>query len=127
VFAQVFPRVKTLAGRGRYAKFIQGVEDHIYSAFDKTKLRAKVGHASDELEAVLWWAASGLCSQIDVYGLPFPQAGGRGSRAYWATTIYDPAEKQPWPGPTVPMANVNLEMYALHAAMRAGLLCVRTH
>lgn len=125
---QVFPgKTQTLAGRGRYAGYIEGVRDHVYRAFSKTKLKAKVGYASDELMAVLWWLASGLCNQVDLYGLAFPQPGQRASRAYWATTSYDPADKKPWPGPAVPMANVNLEMYALHAAMRAGHLCVRTH
>eukprot|EP00951_Prasinocladus_malaysianus_P036830 scaffold390629_cov51-Prasinocladus_malaysianus.AAC.1 len=65
--------------------------------------------------------ASGLCSSIDVYGMAFPQKGESASRAYWVDATSD---EEPLAGPAVQAKNAYLEMYALHAAMRSGLLCV---
>ena len=117
---------KQLAGRGKYEKVIDGVGKHIYAAFGSTKLRADWRHASDELRAVMWWLASGLCSSIDVYGMAFPHETGEShSRSYWSTS--NSHGQSPWPGPQVSKKNAAMEMYAMHAAMRAGLLCIHTH
>lgn len=116
-----------LAGRGKYAHLIAGIQSRIYNAFRGTKLAASSKSASGELMAVLWWLSSGLCSTIDVYGMAFPQNGATHSRAYWATASYDRVPMPSWPGPSVPKSNAVLEMYALHAAMRAGYLCVHAH
>ena len=119
--------IRLMAGRGKYQPLINGVRNHIYDFFKGTKLRASSAHASDELTAVLWWLSSGLCKTIDVYGMAFPQYGEKRSRAYWSTASYDTGSSVPWPGPSVPAPNAALEMYALHAAMKEGLLCVHTH
>jgi len=120
--------IRQMAGRGKYQPLITGVRDHVYHFFKNSKLASKPRYASDELTAILWWLSSGLCKTIDVYGMAFPQYGETQSRAYWSTAAYDAGGgTEPWPGPSMPAQNAALEMYAMHAAMRDGLLCVHTH
>ena len=116
-----------MAGRGKYNQVIIEAGQHIYSAFQSLKLKANWREASDELHAVLWWLSSGLCSSIDVYGMAFPhQTGEANSRAYWSAANNLDGHSS-WPGPQVSKQNAALEMYAMHVAMRAGLLCIHAH
>uniref|UniRef100_A0A061RB91 Uncharacterized protein n=1 Tax=Tetraselmis sp. GSL018 TaxID=582737 RepID=A0A061RB91_9CHLO len=119
-------KVEHVAGKGDQAAVIRRAAAGLYSAFRGTKLAPKSDKTSAELVAVLWWLASGACKTIDVYGMPFPQPKSPHSKAYWSTAAYDLAGSEPWPGPLIPARNAYLEMYALHIAMRQGLLCVRT-